>query len=447
MPHVTDGVLHAYLDGALTALEHARELPAGASAADVVAHLDACADCRARLDEERALRTAAGLVLADAANAFEVPPFEEVARPAGQPRRRHRWVVPSAWAASVLLALGAGWWAGSSLLSPGGTAFMQATDAERATGAEQASGVMQPAGVPTPAEPGAVAAAPPPPAVAAAAPSPAPAAPPPAGAAAAPAAAAAAAVAADAARAPAVAADRPLGEPAIRLESVAAATGAVTRPSQEQRTVVAAPPAPAGALQLRADIGSQSPRAAPFAAGAPPDGRSAEALLEWGVRLATEAEGWVPAEGATAPGGVPVLVIDGAGEPSAAYRPVIGMAGAVRVRQQLGDGSTVELVSWREQALALSDIVVTGVAADRRRAPPARAAGARPEAAAAAAPSSPQLLAATDAGTGQGTGAAGAPAESRVLLFLPERGAYVLLRGTLSADRLADLGRNVVERR
>jgi hypothetical protein len=447
MPHATDGVLHAYLDGALAALERAGELPDGASAADVVAHLDVCADCRARLDQERALRTAAGLVLADAASTFEVPPFEEVARRPAQPRRQRRWVVPAAWVASVLLALGSGWWAGASLLSPGRNTFVQATDAGQATGAEPALGVRLPAGLPAPAEPGA-AAAPPQSGAVAAAPTAAPAGPAAVTAYAAQAAAvtageplgqpaAPAVVAADAAQAATATADRPLGEPAARLESLAAATAAAARSAREQRPLAAAPPPPA--VKLLPETAGAPARAIPPAAGKYPDDRSADALLGWAVRLATETADWVAVDGATAPGGVPVLVIDGAGAPSAAYRPVIGTAGVVRVRQQLGDGSTVELVSWRPQALALSEVVVTAAGADRRGGPPPQAAAALPEAGAAAAPSPPQLLAAT--------GAAGAAGESRVLLFLPDRGMYVLLRGAQPADRLADVGRKLAERR
>ncbi|MGH7465038.1 MAG: hypothetical protein ACREK1_07675, partial [Longimicrobiales bacterium] len=108
MPHVDDGVLHAYLDGALAALSDAGELPEGMTAADVVSHLGTCADCRARLETERDTRERAGLVLGAAAPSHvDVPPYATIA---GPPRvRRRRWV-PVSWAASVLVALGAGWW-------------------------------------------------------------------------------------------------------------------------------------------------------------------------------------------------------------------------------------------------------------------------------------------------------------------------------------------------
>jgi hypothetical protein len=108
MSHVADGILHAYLDGALDALSDAGELPDGATSGDVVSHLSMCADCRARLEAERAIREGAGVVLHDAALArVEVPPFASIPR-ARRPRRAH-WLQLS-WAASVLLAVGAGWW-------------------------------------------------------------------------------------------------------------------------------------------------------------------------------------------------------------------------------------------------------------------------------------------------------------------------------------------------
>ena len=45
MPHVLEGQLHAYLDGALA--------PSDPQFAEIEAHLAGCADCRARLEHER----------------------------------------------------------------------------------------------------------------------------------------------------------------------------------------------------------------------------------------------------------------------------------------------------------------------------------------------------------------------------------------------------------
>jgi len=98
MSHVDDGTLHAYLDGELS--------PAEAQGVD--AHLAQCPACRGRLEEERALITRAGELLALAAPPDrELPPFR-----AGdiKPPSRLWWQVrlPLAWAATVALALGIG---------------------------------------------------------------------------------------------------------------------------------------------------------------------------------------------------------------------------------------------------------------------------------------------------------------------------------------------------
>jgi hypothetical protein len=112
MPHLDDGTLSAYLDGALDALEAAAALPAGMTAGDVEAHLRACTDCRSRLAAERASRDGAHAVLADAVpRTVELPPFEMIGG-AAEPAARRRRLLPLAWAASVVVALGAGWAAG-----------------------------------------------------------------------------------------------------------------------------------------------------------------------------------------------------------------------------------------------------------------------------------------------------------------------------------------------
>jgi hypothetical protein len=116
MPHVDEGTLHACLDGALDALSDAGELPGGATAADVMEHLRSCADCRARLEAERSIREGAGVVLRDARlSDVDVPPFAEL--PRVQRARRARWL-PLGWAASILLAVGAGWWGSEAWRTP-----------------------------------------------------------------------------------------------------------------------------------------------------------------------------------------------------------------------------------------------------------------------------------------------------------------------------------------
>lgn len=118
MQHVDEALLVAYADDALSAAER------GA----IESHLATCAACRARVDEERALSAQSAAILAHTApGALVAPPFEDVLRRAGTgssggavgatPRRRHGWV-PLAWAASLIVAIGAGWIARMMLLSP-----------------------------------------------------------------------------------------------------------------------------------------------------------------------------------------------------------------------------------------------------------------------------------------------------------------------------------------
>ncbi|MEJ2216689.1 MAG: zf-HC2 domain-containing protein [Gemmatimonadota bacterium] len=141
MSHVDDGLLHAYLDGAL----HAED---PAEAERVERHLAVCDDCRARLEAARGLRAEADALLEGATPAeLDMPPFETIAaraaaratkagvpdpdRPTdagggdgvgGTPRRPRRFVVTRtlAWAASIVIALGMGWWARELAYQPGG---------------------------------------------------------------------------------------------------------------------------------------------------------------------------------------------------------------------------------------------------------------------------------------------------------------------------------------
>jgi hypothetical protein len=102
MSHVDEGLLHAYLDGALS--------PAEAPGVD--AHLAQCPDCRHRLEEARALIARAAELLAVAAPPDrELPPFRAGD---GKPPARLWWQVrlPLAWAATVALALGIGTYVG-----------------------------------------------------------------------------------------------------------------------------------------------------------------------------------------------------------------------------------------------------------------------------------------------------------------------------------------------
>lgn len=128
MSHVADGELHAWLDGALA--HHAPE-----RASRVAAHLEACGDCRARLEEAREVRDRADEILAAAAPpAAGMPPFEELeeraaAGPdegggrAGGPARPRPWgsgpLRGLAWAAALLIGVGLGW-AGRAAWEGGG---------------------------------------------------------------------------------------------------------------------------------------------------------------------------------------------------------------------------------------------------------------------------------------------------------------------------------------
>jgi hypothetical protein len=97
MPHVDDGLLHAYLDGEL----------AGAARDHVLGHLAECGACRARLEEERALVARAGELLARAAPPRRAPAaFAPLAR-----SHALRWRIPAAWAATVTIAFAVGWYA------------------------------------------------------------------------------------------------------------------------------------------------------------------------------------------------------------------------------------------------------------------------------------------------------------------------------------------------
>lgn len=98
MSHLDDGTLHAYLDGELSTVERAR----------VEAHLAECEPCRERLVEERSL-----IERADRLLGLATPSGLGLSVPTAL-RRRRRWRVPSAWAASIAAAFIGGW-----LLRPG----------------------------------------------------------------------------------------------------------------------------------------------------------------------------------------------------------------------------------------------------------------------------------------------------------------------------------------
>ena len=115
MSHVDEGALHAYLDGALD------EFPAG-EAKRVREHLESCAECAVRLEEERRIRQDAEAMLTLATPSVDIPSFEDLrayvkaTRPA--PSRATVRMYRMGWAASVVLALGAGWMVRGGQLQP-----------------------------------------------------------------------------------------------------------------------------------------------------------------------------------------------------------------------------------------------------------------------------------------------------------------------------------------
>ena len=103
MSHVDDGALHAYLDGELSPVERTQ----------LEAHVAECVACRTRLDEARALiERASGLLGLAQPPERAMPPLHQLRRP----RLTWRLRVPIAWAASVVLALGLGYYIGGESL-------------------------------------------------------------------------------------------------------------------------------------------------------------------------------------------------------------------------------------------------------------------------------------------------------------------------------------------
>lgn len=115
MSHVDKGALHAYLDGALD------EYPA-ADAERIREHLDRCAECADRLASERKVRSDAAAMLSLAAPDIEMPSLEDLRAyvKATRPKRTPAAVRLSrmGWAASMVLAVGAGWWVRDGQLQP-----------------------------------------------------------------------------------------------------------------------------------------------------------------------------------------------------------------------------------------------------------------------------------------------------------------------------------------
>ena len=102
MPHIEEGQLHALLDGA-----YQGDSP---EARAIHAHLSACTDCRSLLESERVIRERAHDLLERARPLPEtIPPFDTIVRRSRPQRAALLPPARLAWAASVLIAIGLGW--------------------------------------------------------------------------------------------------------------------------------------------------------------------------------------------------------------------------------------------------------------------------------------------------------------------------------------------------
>jgi hypothetical protein len=102
MSHVDDGELTAYADGAYPV--------EGPEALRISAHLSTCDNCRTRLEQSQELRSRAAEILAFATPAMvPAPSFESLQTRVAATPRRTRPPIPLAWAATIVLALGIGW--------------------------------------------------------------------------------------------------------------------------------------------------------------------------------------------------------------------------------------------------------------------------------------------------------------------------------------------------
>ncbi|HEY6091131.1 MAG TPA: zf-HC2 domain-containing protein [Gemmatimonadales bacterium] len=135
MSHVDEGTLHAYLDGELSSSERAA----------VDAHLGQCGECRAALAEERALLERATALLGSARpRERAAPPFEQLRREPRVSRSPRRLGVPLAWAASIALAVGLGYYLHAPAGRPATVALQSPTEPAQAERDEAAAPANQP---------------------------------------------------------------------------------------------------------------------------------------------------------------------------------------------------------------------------------------------------------------------------------------------------------------
>ena len=135
MQHLDDGRLQAWLDRERSALTQA-ETQAAAE------HLAACPGCAARLEELEGLTHRTTALLSRHVREEAVPAYHEVvgrARALGGAGRRRGWRI-SAWAASVAVALGAGWMGNELYRGPASPVAPPTEPGVRAPPAEAAAG-------------------------------------------------------------------------------------------------------------------------------------------------------------------------------------------------------------------------------------------------------------------------------------------------------------------
>ncbi len=103
MRHIPEDELHSYLDQALSRSQ----------CVEIESHLAACESCRRARDNIAALRDRTTALLATLAPPRRFSPSIDVVRERASERatHRHRRRRAMAWAASVVAALGLGWWA------------------------------------------------------------------------------------------------------------------------------------------------------------------------------------------------------------------------------------------------------------------------------------------------------------------------------------------------
>lgn len=145
MPHIAEGLMHAHLDGALG--------PDGQLEwAAAEKHLEVCPDCRERFVEARELRAKARELLAGATPSLPAGPGFAALAAEAEARRATgggaRWwgsIARLAWAASLVMAAGAGWIGHELLMQRGPNASMSAA---RSPAAETVDAVAEQAAEP-----------------------------------------------------------------------------------------------------------------------------------------------------------------------------------------------------------------------------------------------------------------------------------------------------------